>query len=71
MKNYLKNIKDGVKKVNVFKFPICLRHENDSDYDTLAGGFLTISLFIMFFAISIGQWIRLFNKQDIFSTTRI
>jgi hypothetical protein len=71
MKNFLKKISKEVKKVNVFKSPICLRYNSDSDYDTSAGGVLTIGLFIMFFAITLGQWIRLFNKKDIYSTYKV
>ncbi len=40
-----------------------LRYNFDADYDTFAGGFLTICLFMLFFGIFFNAGVGLFNKD--------
>jgi hypothetical protein len=46
-----------VKKLNVFKTPVCLRYDLDPDYDTFAGGCITITLFTFFFVVFFNTWV--------------
>jgi hypothetical protein len=57
MKKFFYYLGEIVKEINVFKAPVCLRYDFDSDYDTFLGGFLTIGLLVLFFVLFIGQWI--------------
>jgi hypothetical protein len=53
---------DVVKSCNVFTSPVNLRYKLDPDYNTVAGGFVSIILVILLVSVFFNAWITLLSK---------
>jgi hypothetical protein len=69
MKKFLNSLNDKAKSFNVFSSPVNLRHELDPEYNTTAGGYITIGLFILLSVLFYSQWLSLIHKDQIKTTT--
>jgi hypothetical protein len=55
----------------VFTSPVNLRYKLDPDYNTSAGGFVSIILILLLMSVFFNSWMALLNKTDISSTTEV
>ena len=62
---------DAIKSCNVFTSPVNLRYKLDPDYNTAAGGFVSIILILLLMVVFFNSWMALLNKTDISSTTEV
>ena len=62
---------DTIKSCNVFTSPVNLRYKLDPDYNTSAGGFVSIILILLLMSVFFNSWMALLNKTDISSTTEV
>lgn len=69
MGKFLNSVSDKIKSFNVFSSPVNLRHGLDPEYNTTAGGIITIGLLILLSVLFYGQWASLVHKDQIKTTT--
>lgn len=60
-----------IKSCNVFTSPVNLRYKLDPDYNTFAGGIVSIALIILLMSVFFNAWMELLNKEAISSSTEI
>lgn len=60
---------DAIKSCNVFTSPVNLRYKLDPDYNTFAGGIVSIILVILLISVFFNAWMDLLSKSDIASNT--
>ena len=53
---------DVIKSCNVFTSPVNLRYKLDPDYNTFAGGFVSIILVILLASVFFNAWFTLLSK---------
>lgn len=70
MKKIFNVTSEVVKKMNMFTAPVNLRYDLDPDYETFAGGFLSIILFALFAALFLPMGIDMINKNNITTNTQ-
>ena len=53
---------EAIKSCNVFTSPVNLRYKLDPDYNTVAGGVVSIALIILLMSVFFNAWMELLNK---------
>ena len=53
---------EAFKSCNVFTSPVNLRYKLDPDYNTVAGGVVSIALIILLMSVFFNAWMELLNK---------
>ena len=61
----------AIKSCNVFTSPVNLRYKLDPDYNTFAGGVVSIILILLLVSVFFNSWMALLNKKDISSSTEV
>ncbi len=56
---------DIIKSCNVFTSPVNQRYKLEPDYNTFAGGVISIGLIILLMSIFSSSWMSLLNKNDV------
>jgi hypothetical protein len=62
---------DALKSCNVFTSPVNLRYKLDPDYNTSAGGAVSIVLILLLMSVFFNSWMALLNKKDIGSSIEV
>jgi hypothetical protein len=65
-----KFLQETIKGFNVFSSPVNLRYDLDPDYNTFAGGCVSVGLIVLLMTVFYSAWISLLNKQTIYSSTQ-
>lgn len=61
----------AIKSCNVFTSPVNLRYKLDPDYNTVAGGIVSVALIVLLMSVFFNAWMELLNKEAISSSTEI
>ncbi len=60
-----KRVGDGVEECDLFSCNISLRYNNDNDYKTLTGGFISICLLFLFALVFYNKFLDTINMSEI------
>ena len=71
MTQLFKFFQQAIKSCNVFTSPVYLRYKLDPDYNTFAGGVVSIILILLLVSVFFNSWMALLNKTDISSSTEV
>ena len=63
-----KRIKEIIKSCDFFSARVGLRYNEDVDYKTFYGGFVTVTLILVFFGVFTDTLLDTINKTEIYST---
>lgn len=71
MSRVLELFQDAIKSCNVFTSPVNLRYKLDPDYNTVAGGLVSVALIILLMSVFFNAWMELLNKEAISSSSEV